>query len=58
MTDVKAEYKAVDQKDPSGEPEVKIELKKQISLLNGCGIIIGTIIGSGIFLNPSVSEYF
>ena len=33
--------------------EEKVELKPKMSLLNGCTVIVGSIIGSGIFVSPS-----
>ncbi|XP_077982868.1 large neutral amino acids transporter small subunit 1-like [Glandiceps talaboti] len=37
---------------PNGDVDDSIKMKPTISLLNGCTIIIGTIIGSGIFISP------
>lgn len=39
--------------DGSPAKAEKIELKRSITLFNGVGMIIGTIIGSGIFVTPT-----
>lgn len=41
------------QESPKEEAKGKIELKRSITLFNGVGMIIGTIIGSGIFVSPT-----
>lgn len=33
--------------------EEEIALKPKMSLLNGCTVIVGSIIGSGIFVSPA-----
>lgn len=55
------DYKMVDQKDPekegveNKESEENIDavgLKKTMTMMNGCTVIVGSIIGSGIFVSP------
>lgn len=39
--------------DPEKEHEEEITLKPKMTLLNGITVIVGSIIGSGIFVSPS-----
>lgn len=39
--------------DSAGEDEGAVALKPKMTLLNGCTVIVGSIIGSGIFVSPS-----
>ena len=47
----KEEKSPYDSVTPTEDDEIKLEAK--MSLLNGCTVIVGSIIGSGIFVSPT-----
>ena len=58
-TDQKGDYAPVKTKmepmevlEPNGDSDDKVELKPRLGLTQGCTVIIGCIIGSGIFVSP------
>ena len=43
----------IDKPDRSEEEGEGVKMKAELTLLNGCTIIVGCIIGSGIFVSPT-----
>ena len=49
----KAQESATLPDEEKGEPTEEIQLKKNVSLIKGIGLILGTVISSGIFVSPT-----
>ena len=47
------QIRRVSNNDPQERTENIVRLKPKLTLLNGCTLIIGSVIGSGIFVAPN-----